>query len=141
MAVFAIVVTCWWFARLQLSRNRDRHPHRAKRARQVRQAVVNSGVIAAAFWLVIALVKASKDMSIEQGEEIGATAAPWPGHFLINGLLMVLGLTYVMLAICDFFFVQPRTKRRKRLRRPSGDAGAEQLETESGPEDLSSARA
>src|SRR4029078_11764334 len=93
-AVFAIVATCWWFARMQLARNRDRHPQRAKRARQVSRAVMNSGVVSAAFWLLIALVKATNDMTAEQGEEVVSSSAwrGWAGLFLLVGLLVILVL-------------------------------------------------
>lgn len=92
---------------------------------------MNSGVVAAGIWLLIALAKASKDMSVEQGEELASAWTAWPGLFLLDGLLMVLGLSYLMLAACMFFYAQPKPKRRKRIpRRRAVDAG-QPLEAES----------
>lgn len=113
---FAIVATFWWFARMQLARRREHHLHRSKRARQVRRAVINSGVISAAIWLTIALLKASRDMGAEQGDELVSAWTAWPGLFLVDGLVVIVGLTYIMLAVCTILLLQPRTKRRRKIR-------------------------
>jgi hypothetical protein len=130
LAAFGIVATCWWFARLKLVHSTDRHPHRAKRARQIRRAVVNSGVISAAFWFIIALVKASRDMSTEQGEELISAWEAWPGLFLLNGLLVILGLTYAMVAACAILFAQPRSRRKRRISSKRVETGPSPVELE-----------
>jgi len=119
---FAIVATFWWFARMQLARRREHHLHRAKRARQVRRAVINSGVVSAAIWIAVALVKASRDMGAEQGDELVSAWTRWPGLFLLDGLLVILGLTYIMLAVCTILLMQPATKRRRKIRSQPVDA-------------------
>lgn len=99
----------WW-----LRRDRRVRILRFHRGR-LRREIITSGLLVAALWVVLALSRAAIEIGREPvGEEPrvehSADAGPWPGEFMIDGLLATLGVTYILLAIGH----APRRRRRRR---------------------------
>ena len=124
LLVFAVV---WWLRRER--RGRIARFHR----RKLRREIISSGLVVAAIWVAVALFRTAVDMGRqpvdeEQLIERPADTGPWPGQFLVDGLLGTVAATYLLLSLD-----QSGRKRRRRRRSAGGGRELVPVKVESDP--------
>lgn len=111
LGVAVLFAATWWFPR---HRHVDQRRH--TRGRHMRQRVASTALVAAGLWTGIALLRAVRDLlaTVPLGDQSVVVvddtdpAAPWPGAFLLDGLVSVAAIAGALTGTLG------RSRRRRR---------------------------